>query len=249
MEEKQVNVAELRRLLNQHLGSDELYDLCRVLNIDYENLPSEGKAGKARELIAYLDRAGRLTDLLKACKRLRPDIAWNNRGIRDEASTPDTSATPEDVPHEENGHELRVGSSSIHSSFALDYNFLQFRKFMQEAFTLEELLKFINCSEDFKEFGFNLPLNANHNSVTRELLEYAQRRNKAVMLLGQLENAKPKLYEKYGPFIDSGQLNVNVTLVIKGDVTLLKALEAKPLGKEFEQKILQACEQAFFQAI
>jgi hypothetical protein len=85
--------------------------------------------------------------------------------------------------------------------------------------------------------------------VMRELLAYAQRHGKGVLLLEQLEDAKPDLYKKYGPFIEFGQLSVNVTLVIKGDAVRLKALETKSLGKEFDQKILQASEQAFFQAI
>ena len=199
--------------------------------------------------MTYLIRKDNLVDLFKAGKQLRPELEWSEWGFTDEPSLSRSSTTSEDVTYQEGSQELRIESPSIYPSFALDYNFFQFRKFMQEAFTFDELLKFINRNEDFKEFGFNLPPNASHNSVTRELLSYAQRHNKAVLLLEQLEDAKPVLSEKHGPFIEAGQLRINVTLVIKGDTTRLKALEEKSLGKEFDQKILQASEQAFFQAI
>jgi hypothetical protein len=249
MEEKKVNLAELFHWINHHFSTDELADLCRVLHVDYENLPGSGKSMKIRELIIYLERRDKLANLFKAGKQLRPDIAWNGWDFTDEAAESDTSTTSVELPYQENSQELRIESPSIHSNFALDYNFLQFRRFVQKAFTLDELLNFINRSEDFKEFGFNLPPNASHNSVTRELLAYAQRRNKAVRLLEQLEDAKPDLYEKYGPFIELGQLRINLTLVIKGDAAQLKALGTTSFGKEFDQKILQASEHAFFQAI
>jgi len=249
MEEKQVNLPELFQWLNDHLSTDELYDLCRVLHVDYEDFAGSGKAAKIRELVIYFKRRDNLADLFKAGIQLRPDLAWSEWGFTDEARTSDTSTTSEKVLYQDNSQELRIESPSIHSNFALDYNFLQFRRFAQKAFTLDELLEFINRSEDFKEFGFMLSPKASHNSVTRELLDYAQRHKKTVLLLEQLEDAKPDLYEAYGPFIEFGQLRINVTLVIKGDATQLKALESKSLGKEFDQKILQGSEQAFFQAI
>jgi hypothetical protein len=51
--------------------------------VDYENLPGEGKADKARELIAYLERRHSLWQLVKMGRRLRPDISWSNASIQD----------------------------------------------------------------------------------------------------------------------------------------------------------------------
>ena len=67
---------QLRELLKS-FSDNELRDVCFELRMDYEDLPGEGKSGKARELISYLDRCGRLAELVAVGKRLRPDIAWN----------------------------------------------------------------------------------------------------------------------------------------------------------------------------
>ena len=57
---------QLRQMLGVSLGEIELRDLCFRLEIDYENLPGETKADKARELIAYCERHGRLPELRAA---------------------------------------------------------------------------------------------------------------------------------------------------------------------------------------
>jgi Effector-associated domain 7 len=58
------------------LNDEELRELCFELRVDYENLGGEGKKGKARELIADLDRHHRLHELVELGERLRPDISW-----------------------------------------------------------------------------------------------------------------------------------------------------------------------------
>jgi len=68
-------VSQFRELLVEHFGLEDLKALCEDLNVDYESLPGEGKAGKARELVAYLKRRDRLTQLGAAIRRTRPDIA------------------------------------------------------------------------------------------------------------------------------------------------------------------------------
>jgi internalin A len=65
----------LRELLKS-FSDNELRDMCFELCVDYEELPGEGKSGKARELISYLDRRGRLAELVAVGKRLRPDVGW-----------------------------------------------------------------------------------------------------------------------------------------------------------------------------
>jgi hypothetical protein len=42
----------------------------------YENLPGQGKADKARELVAYVRRHQQEAGLLAACRQLRPAVAW-----------------------------------------------------------------------------------------------------------------------------------------------------------------------------
>ena len=53
---------------------------CRLLHfeleVDYQSLPGTSKADKARELIAHLERREGLSELLAACERHRPQVAW-----------------------------------------------------------------------------------------------------------------------------------------------------------------------------
>ncbi len=67
---------KLRQILVARFDEGGLKDLCFDLGIDYESLPDEGKANKARELILLCMRTARLTDLIQAGQAQRPDIAW-----------------------------------------------------------------------------------------------------------------------------------------------------------------------------
>ena len=75
------------RLLEQirALFSDgELRDLCLDLSVDYENLPGEGKGDKARELILFMQRVGRLDDLVHRATELRPHLGLNIKALAEE---------------------------------------------------------------------------------------------------------------------------------------------------------------------
>ena len=50
-------------------GEGELKDLCFDLGIDYEDLPGQGKADKARELVAHCERRDRFAELEAAYKK------------------------------------------------------------------------------------------------------------------------------------------------------------------------------------
>lgn len=62
----------LRQVLAERFSDEELRDLAFDLGIDYEDLPGATRSGKARELITYTERRGRLDDLVAAVGRLRP---------------------------------------------------------------------------------------------------------------------------------------------------------------------------------
>ena len=68
--------AQLHHILTAHFGAEELKTLCLYLAVDYDDLPAQGKTHKARELVAYLARRGRLDALLQIGADLRPDIDW-----------------------------------------------------------------------------------------------------------------------------------------------------------------------------
>jgi hypothetical protein len=73
---ERVDVAELRQLLARRFSLGELRDLCFDLGVDYDDLPAEGKAEKARELVAYLERRERISELVEMLRERRPDVDW-----------------------------------------------------------------------------------------------------------------------------------------------------------------------------
>ncbi|MCA9965252.1 MAG: SIR2 family protein [Anaerolineales bacterium] len=71
----ETNLRQMRETLNQKLNSEDLHNLCFDLGIDFENLAGEGKAGKVRELVYYLNRRSQLGRLLEYLMQTRPDWA------------------------------------------------------------------------------------------------------------------------------------------------------------------------------
>ena len=66
--------ATLHRLTDQHFDVEELRTLCHELGVDYDNLRGEGKTAKARELVRFMERHGRLSELADAIRRARPRL-------------------------------------------------------------------------------------------------------------------------------------------------------------------------------
>jgi hypothetical protein len=65
---------ELRQSLTEQFDDGELRTLCFDLRVDYVSLPREGKADKARELVAYCDRHGRIVELEDKLRQLRDNV-------------------------------------------------------------------------------------------------------------------------------------------------------------------------------
>ena len=61
----------LRQILTQSFNLDELRALCFDLNVDFENLPGEGKFAKAQSLIEHFHNRRRLNVLLTAVRQER----------------------------------------------------------------------------------------------------------------------------------------------------------------------------------
>ncbi len=61
---------ELVKFIRDRFNDSELRDLCFELGIDYESLGGEGKAAKARELVAYCQRRDRLPELERTAQQL-----------------------------------------------------------------------------------------------------------------------------------------------------------------------------------
>lgn len=67
----------LRQVLTDYFSEEEFKNLCHDLDVDHENLPAQGKAGKARELVRLLQRMQRLDALVAAVQRQRPHLTVN----------------------------------------------------------------------------------------------------------------------------------------------------------------------------
>lgn len=67
----------MRDLLIEHFSLSEMQDLCFEIGIDYELLAGAGKHDKARELLDYCRRHGRMASLMAACRKARPFAVWS----------------------------------------------------------------------------------------------------------------------------------------------------------------------------
>lgn len=92
---------QLRQLLTTHFDLEELRMLCFDLDVDYDDLRGEGKTNKARELVAYLGRRGRIAELVFVCSQLRPNVSW-----------PDMSSAISDISSEPR-HSSSIGQGLI----------------------------------------------------------------------------------------------------------------------------------------
>ena len=70
-------LSKLRRILDHRFDEEGLRTLCFDLGVDYEGLPAKGKVGKARELVAHLERHDHIPELIELGQRMRPDISWD----------------------------------------------------------------------------------------------------------------------------------------------------------------------------
>lgn len=75
-EQYEANSINLINLIDQCFDEEELRTFCKNLHVDYQNLPASGKVNKARELVGYLERRGRLNELIREGRRLRPKASW-----------------------------------------------------------------------------------------------------------------------------------------------------------------------------
>jgi hypothetical protein len=93
-------LTDLRQKIVEHFDDEELRTLCFDTDVDYDILRGQGKEAKARELIDFMQRQGRLGDLIRACRRTRPRVDWNFGTATIEVSpvTPTLTKVPQPPP-------------------------------------------------------------------------------------------------------------------------------------------------------
>jgi formylglycine-generating enzyme required for sulfatase activity len=73
----EVDLAQLRHVLAARFSREGLNDLCFELGIDHEEVPGQEKSARAREIVQLCARRGRIPELIRAARRLRPDVLWD----------------------------------------------------------------------------------------------------------------------------------------------------------------------------
>ena len=71
---------QIYQILITHFNKAELGTLCFTLGFSLDHLEGSALPSKAQELIAYLERRGRLSELKTAVLTARPTIVWPNEG-------------------------------------------------------------------------------------------------------------------------------------------------------------------------
>ncbi len=74
----QAKLTELRKTLAKRFDAEELRTFCFDLGVSYDDLPAQGNAGKASELVGYMERRNRIPELEETGRQLRPDISWGD---------------------------------------------------------------------------------------------------------------------------------------------------------------------------
>lgn len=69
---------KLHELLDLHFSEEDIRTMCFYLGVDYDNLPAQGKANKARELILHFQRLDRIQNIIKLGQEMRPSIDWED---------------------------------------------------------------------------------------------------------------------------------------------------------------------------
>lgn len=75
-----INMAQRSNLADfmaHHFNDEEIKDVCFRMQIDYNDLAAEGRAGKIRELVLFVERHGRVQEFHKLIRKLRPRLPWN----------------------------------------------------------------------------------------------------------------------------------------------------------------------------
>lgn len=69
------NSTQIYELLVNRFNEEELRTLCFYIDVKFSDLAGEGLSGKARELVLFNSRRGKLQALISKIKQIRPDIS------------------------------------------------------------------------------------------------------------------------------------------------------------------------------
>lgn len=74
--QKPYELRQLRQILLDKFSLSDVRDLCFELSLNFENLGDITLNGAIRELLIRMEQTERVTELINACKKLRPDLEF-----------------------------------------------------------------------------------------------------------------------------------------------------------------------------
>jgi hypothetical protein len=107
-----IDPAQLLENIEQSYSLEELTLLAFRLNIDFENLPGQGKEARIMEFIRYCQRRGRLLDLVKQCEKERPHLQWFHK-LQPQSASFDT--VEDRIRHRDRLYEQADGIQLVHT--------------------------------------------------------------------------------------------------------------------------------------
>ena len=98
---------QLVKFIRDKFSDSELRDLCFELHIDYESLPGEGKAAKARELVSFCERRDRLPELERTARHMleTAELTTHDDSLATSASNSPQTDGPSNIPIDDRARE------------------------------------------------------------------------------------------------------------------------------------------------
>lgn len=144
-----VDPVALFRILSERFSFDELAELAFVVGVDFEDLSGNNMTAKARELVYYLQRRGRLPELAQAIQEERPHVEMDleqppgeidvdygadtvtigdyELPIRDEPSAPPSAPPVKGVDLESTAEGERPSPQALHRALMDDFDMDELR--------------------------------------------------------------------------------------------------------------------------
>ena len=109
---------QLRQLLTQYIDDSELQTFCFDLNVDYEGLSGQNKTDKARELVEFMQRHGRIQEVITQARHLRPHVSWTETPLAMDSGLDDLlkQTIPHNLPRRNSFVGREVEKARIHKA-------------------------------------------------------------------------------------------------------------------------------------
>ena len=69
-------LVKIYQLITEHFGMSEMDELAAMAGVPPESYSGEARPARALSLVQFAARHGRLEELVRACRRMRPRIMW-----------------------------------------------------------------------------------------------------------------------------------------------------------------------------